>query len=326
MKQWVLAAALCLAVLPPVAGAADPLPSLALGPSETTPLVAELLAINPGGSSLAIAPTPVVPIWSGTSGQLLAIVALPPTLAIDGDVGTSLLPAWLSPEPALGGLRWRNGDGLYADAILGGSRPSFTACALSQRGCVPRFTSGTTSASLGLGWLAPDGSTDLSYGLSWLQSDRDNVATPVFGAPWMATEYSGYGLESQSALFARGSWKLLPDAGFDIGASYGRDRLQPFSSFALPGQALDLDQASLSLGVGAGSLHGIIIGHVMSSDDPALAGKRWTTIDLGVSWRTPWRGEFRFGAQNLWSAPLTPSTEIDPNQGRMPYIQYKQDL
>ena len=71
---------------------------------------------------------------------------------------------------------------------------------------------------------------------------------------------------------------------------------------ALPG--IDIDQLSLSLGVDAGSLRGAIVGHVLRSDDPLLIGKKWTALDLGVSWRTPWRGEISVGAQNLWSAPL----------------------
>ncbi|MGH2551610.1 MAG: hypothetical protein ACRDHN_19665, partial [Thermomicrobiales bacterium] len=94
---------------------------------------------------------------------------------------------------------------------------------------------------------------------------------------------------------------------------------------ALPG--IDLDQLSLSLGLDAGSLRGAIVGHVLRSDDPLLVGNRkWTALDLGVSWRTPWRGEISVGAQNLWSAPLDAPRESDPNQSRMPYIQYRQDL
>ena len=62
------------------------------------------------------------------------------------------------------------------------------------------------------------------------------------------------------------------------------------------------------------------------SDDPMLVGKKWTALDLGVSWRTPWRGEISVGAQNLWSAPLDAPRDADPNQARTPYIQYRQDL
>ena len=59
----------------------------------------------------------------------------------------------------------------------------------------------------------------------------------------------------------------------------------------------------------------------------ALIGKKWTALDLGVSWRTPWRAEISVGAQNLWSAPMdAPRDTTDPSQARTPYIQYRQDL
>ena len=64
---------------------------------------------------------------------------------------------------------------------------------------------------------------------------------------------------------------------------------------------------------------------MLSSDDPALAGKRWTTLDLGVSWRTPWSGELSVGAQNLWTAPIHSPRDAE-SQARTPYIQYRQDL
>ena len=64
--------------------------------------------------------------------------------------------------------------------------------------------------------------------------------------------------------------------------------------------------------------------------DPAAA---WTGFDLGVSWRTPWRGELSFGAENLISRgdinalpDVPPTTEADQSAARTPYVRYKQDL
>ena len=126
------------------------------------------------------------------------------------------------------------------------------------------------------------------------------------------------------SLFARGRWRFDENTALDIGASYGHGNVVQFGS-ALPGIALD--QLSLSLGLDAGSLRGAIVGHVLHSDDPVLVGKKWTALDLGVSWRTPWRGEISVGAQNLWSAPLDAAPrDADPSQARTPYIQYRQDL
>jgi hypothetical protein len=137
-----------------------------------------------------------------------------------------------------------------------------------------------------------------------------------------------YTLDSETSLYARGRWQFEHGPAFDVAASYGRGKISAIG--ALPNAlapGIDLDQLSLSLGLDAGSLRGAIVGHVLSSDDPMLAGKRWTTLDLGVSWRTPWSGELSVGAQNLLSTPLSSSPrDAESQQTRTPYIQYRQDL
>src|SRR5688500_20122585 len=59
----------------PLMGTAQTLPSLA--PESPTPLVERLLAIDPSGQPITAPATPVLPIWSGANGQLLAVVPLP---------------------------------------------------------------------------------------------------------------------------------------------------------------------------------------------------------------------------------------------------------
>jgi len=56
--------------------------------------------------------------------------------------------------------------------------------------------------------------------------------------------------------------------------------------------------------------------------------RRWSAIDLGVTWRLPWRGELSVGAQNVWSSGNAPSSPAgpEPDQSRTPYVQYHQDL
>ena len=130
-------------------------------------------------------------------------------------------------------------------------------------------------------------------------------------------------MTEESALFARGRWRFEQGAALDLTASYGRLHGSPVAGALLP--SVDLDQLSLSLGLDVGSLRGAIVGHVLSSDDPLLVGKRWTTLDLGVSWRTPWAGVLSVGAQNILSAPVNSPRETD-GQARTPYIQYRQDL
>lgn len=326
----------------PLLGTAQALPSLVTPASTPLPLVEQLLSLDSSGRPQA---TPVLPIWSGANGRLLAVVALPrkwtnPTLdmapAYAGPSAWSLAGSALSSST---GLRWQANNGLHADAMLGQYVASLPA-SCDASGCnasASRWSEGATlTGLLGMGWAAADNGLDLSYGLSWLQTqgnpaafDRSvagSIFVPVLTLPGAAS----YSLDDEAALYARGRWRFQQNTALDVAASYGRGHasgLAPFGgSLNAMTPGIDLDQLSLSLGLDAGSLRGAIVGHVLSSDDPAFAGKRWTTLDLGVSWRTPWRGEFSVGAQNLWSNPANAPRDADSSQARTPYIQYRQDL
>ncbi|MEO7324772.1 MAG: hypothetical protein ABIW82_08085 [Dokdonella sp.] len=325
----------------PLMGTAQTLPSLVPETApDKMPLVEQLLALDSAGRPMLAQGSPVLPIWSGSNGQLLAVVALPQTWAISPIDAT---PAYGGPSTwhlagssavSAGGLRWQLGNGFRTEAMLGeylASAPA--ACGVDDCDTsASRWSRVSLAGSLGMGWSSANGGLDVSYGLSWLQSQNgraslgrlavDSGLVPVLTLP----EAQSYALDSEASLYARGRWQFEQGPAFDIAASYGRARVSPIGGVAnafLPG--VDLDQLSLSLGLDAGSLRGAIIGHVVSSDDPVLAGKRWTTLDLGVSWRTPWSGELSVGAQNLWAAPLNAPRDAD-NQARTPYIQYRQDL
>ncbi|MEP7041799.1 MAG: hypothetical protein ABI843_01980 [Dokdonella sp.] len=329
----------------PLAGMAQTLPSLAPTSSEgRTPLVDELLALDSHGQPLLAQGAPVLPIWSGSNGQLLAVVALPREWATSP---LSAAPAYGGPSEwhlagssaaSASGLRWQFGDGLRAEAMLGqylSAAP--VACAADTCGSATasRWSHGSLTAALGMGWSTADGGLDLSYGLSWLQSQgtpttlgslasAGSALVPVLTLP----SAQSFTLDSETSVYARGRWQLESGPAFDVAASYGRGKASAIGSIPntfAPG--IDLDQLSLSLGMDAGSLRGAIVGHVLSSDDPMLAGKHWTTLDLGVSWRTPWSGELSVGAQNLLSSPLNASSrDAESQQTRTPYIQYRQDL
>lgn len=316
---------------------ADELPVLVQNTAPAqTPLVRDLLALDDTARP-ALAPgaaNSIVPIWSGSDGHLLALVAVP------GQWGSPLIGSALgTPGPAdwylLGGtsttpsgLRWQAKNGFHLDALMSESQSMLPSlCGLDCTGRPGGF-----AGSLGLGWMSADGGLDLSYGLSWLQTRDASQGFQGIGAgasvPMLTLpEAMMSGLDQQTALFARGRWQFDDNAALDVGASYGKGTTLPYATLgggALPG--IDIDQLSLSLGVDAGSLRGAIVGHVMRSDDPLIVSRKWTALDLGVSWRTPWRGEISVGAQNLWSAPLDAPRETDPNQARTPYIQYRQDL
>ncbi len=135
-------------------------------------------------------------------------------------------------------------------------------------------------------------------------------------------------LSSSTELNAHGRVDLGARSGIDLGASIGRIRL-------LPGNLLGIgtvDQKALSFGVDRGPLSGSITGRTMQPEANAVNGinpdRRWSAIDLGVTWRLPWRGELSVGAQNVWSSGNAPSGPVgpEPDQSRTPYVQYHQDL
>jgi hypothetical protein len=329
-------AKLLLFLLFPAMGAAQSLPTLV---PVQKPLADQLVASDSSGRPLPAQVTPVLPIWSGVDGQLLAVVALPRGWSAPG---IDALPAggasaWqLAANPVSGtgsGLRWQNGGGLYVNALLGGSLATVpTSCVLSGCDGMP-WSRGALTGSLGMGWVPVSG-LDLSYGLSWMRTQGDaltlgtlalsDLPIPVLALP----DALMLAPDGETAVFVRSRWQFGQGSALDIGASYARSHL---SSVGIMGStfgssSVDLDKLSLSLGLDAGSLRGAIVGHVLSSDDPVLAGKRWTTLDLGISWRTPWSGELSVGAQNLWSAPNSPRDATDTTQARTPYIRYRQDL
>jgi len=310
----------------PLAGTAQ----TALAPVSTTPLVDRLLSTDVDAIS---AGRSVVPIWSGTNGELLALVALPQGW-VDSSVAAT--PAYAGPSTwrladsasSASGLTLQFVNGVHLDALLGRYAPSIAPCAGSCKNVDEGLRWNAASGVLGIGWTSPEGALDLSYGLSWLKSPMTSPGPDALLNPLPALE-NGSGsrwsasMTEESALFARGRWRFEQDAALDLTASYGHLLGSPVAGALLP--SVDLDQLSLSLGLDVGSLRGAIVGHVLSSDDPLLAGKRWTTLDLGVSWRTPWAGVLSVGAQNVLSAQ--PGSPRNPEgQARTPYIQYRQDL
>jgi len=335
---------LSLLLLPLVATAQPWLPHLQ--PERTpVPLIDQLLAPDvapPQG--LLVQGDSVVPVWAGSDGRWLALVALsqpstgpllPLAPTYNGLADWHLMDAG---DVLGGGLRWHLGSGFRIDALLGGYDTRAIPAANCPAGvCVADassvWSSRAVGGSLALGWLSSGGDLDLSYGLSWLESDTAGPLpsdSSLSGLPVLAVPGDSlpYLLDSSTSLVANGRWAWSPDApAIHFGASYGHGRVLAANQPSVLLQPIDLSQASLSLGVGTDTLRGIVVGRMLSSDDPAFAMRRWSALDLGVSWRTPWQGELSVGAQNVWSsAAAAPEDKVDPAQARMPYIQYRQDL
>lgn len=293
--------------------------------------------------------TQVVPVWSDANGRLVALVDFSNTGSLasrwSATAASGIAADWRLIDVSnllSGGLRWQGNQGFHVDALLNQQSWSRNACIGAAADCLfsaPSVPAGTgwMQGTLGLGWTSDNGALDFSYGLSWLRSTEPVMP---WGAPSAALYGNGladlirsesglYQLDSSNGVVANARMQLGDGTLLDLGAGLGRSRLLPFggtpSTLALPG--LDLQETSLSLAISSGSLRGSIIGRTAVSPDPLLTGKRWTTFDFGVSWRTPWQGELSLGTQSQLTPVIDANgrdAEAAPN--RVPYVQYRQDL
>ena len=99
--------------------------------------------------------------------------------------------------------------------------------------------------------------------------------------------------------------------------------------FPIPGKPGQLNEGSLNINWFSGAF-----GTQLSTRILELAGsdQLWGGLDLGLTWRTPWRGTLTFGAKNLVVSGKPPAY-LDPeragdavDQERIPYVRYQQDL
>jgi hypothetical protein len=255
-----------------------------------------------------------VPLWFGADGRLLALKADQSTGA---DVLRKNAPLALHPVDAASvmttGLQYGLGPRLQAHAEV--SEHSWAN--QNQR---------VLGSEVGATYDAGRYSLDVSVGT--VSTSNHNAVLPrvLSGAAPGVDGLSGF--DSSSQFNARGRLALGGKSGIDLGASVGRIHL-------LPGNLLGvnaLDQKALSFGVDHGPLSGVLTGRTMQPEAGIPGGlnadRRWNSIDLGVTWRLPWRGALSVGAQNLWSSGTPSNTPVgpEPDQSRTPYVQYHQDL
>lgn len=337
------------AVMLPVAAAAQSISPPVLVESQR-PIFDRLLSLETSSADGREA-SQIVPLWASPDGRLLAIVAmssrngapaLPPSPAFGGVSDLRVVDAT---RLFSAGLRMRLADGLQAGLTLGQQEmPIYLDAEGSECTTGHCFTallspveSSLQSANADLTWSPSfNPQLEISMGLGWLRNDHalpsigsdQLLASPIDLALLSGSHGAAYQLDSGRNLHATGSWALSPNSSFNLSAALSRAELSPIW-FGLPGADLDWDQISLGVGVSKGSLRGSIVGRINSlGPESGLDEQRWGGIDLGVSWRTPWRGEVTVGAQNLWSVPLAPAPEreTDASRARVPYVQYRQDL
>jgi hypothetical protein len=253
-----------------------------------------------------------VPLWRDSHGRMLMLKA---DRGTTNDSATSLYsPLLLQPLDA--------GNAMAA-GLQYGVGPLQAHAQVSQRSWLNHGTR-VFGSEVGATYDAGDYSVGVSVGAT---------STPHRNAPLPrvlpgAAPGGLYSFDSSNQLNARGRLALGKQTGIDLGASVGRVHL-------LPGNLLGvnvLDQKALSFGVDHGPLSGMLTGRTMQPEagvPGSLYGdRRWNSIDLGVTWRLPWRGSLSVGAQNLWSSGTPANTPVgpEPDQSRTPYVQYHQDL
>lgn len=258
----------------------------------------------------------LLPLWRGNDGRMLMLKA-------DRGVGADALrdetPLAFHAGDAGSlfstGLRYQLAPGMQAHAEISehswANRPA-------------RLIGGEVGATYNAGRY--------SVGLSVATSDANrSVALPRVLPGAVAGVDGLSGFDSSAQFNAHGRLALGSKSGIDLGASVGRIHL-------LPGNVLGvntLDQKALSFGVDRGPISGTLVGRTMQplAGSGGIPGglnpeQRWTSIDLGVTWRLPWQGALSIGAQNLWSSGTPANTPVgpEPDQSRTPYVQYHQDL
>ncbi|HEX6834252.1 MAG TPA: hypothetical protein VF132_12020 [Rudaea sp.] len=305
--------------------------------------------------------TQIMPLWSTPDGRILAIVAMAgngvPSMPLSPQIGSATDWQWVDVTNFVSTgalLRATPNLGVHASFDRAVSyTPVYalptlfcapTANASPQQSCAFNAPAANYSAfRLGTDWTVNDAlDVDFSYGLSWLRRDNSTPLATDLRPGWdlLAAGNSGVvpsliipGGElaniQNSGVSALSHWRLSDTETLNIGASLGHLQFSGMGNLPLA----NFNQATLGVGLSHGSFSGMVVGRVLGPADPINGSQRWSGLDLGISWRTPWQGELRFGAQNVWSSGSLPTLsepattrEIDANQARVPYVQYHQDL
>jgi hypothetical protein len=276
---------------------------------------AQHLLAQPPAQMAAVQPGVVVPLWRGTDGRLLALKA-------DNSSDTDALR-----QSALLALHVVDATNLMTTGLQYGMGPNLQAHAdVSQQSWVNQPFR-VIGSEVGATYASGRYSLGVSVGANSVPDNSNTLLPRVL--PGATPGIDGLSSFDSSTQFnARGRLALGNQSGIDLGASVGR-------IYLLPGNLLGvstLQQKALTFGVDHGSLSGVLIGRSMEPDTGIPGGvspdRRWNSIDLGVTWRLPWRGSLSVGAQNLWSSGTPANTPAgpEPDQSRTPYVQYHQDL
>lgn len=177
----------------------------------------------------------------------------------------------------------------------------------------------------------------LSYGQSWLNESvspwLSYAGSAVSRLPLATVAPAYLGRLEGRGLAIGGQWRLTEASALRLNAAINQLRLHD-NPIAAP---ISFDRTEIGLGMVFGTLSGMLIGHTQShiQTGPQLGSlplPAFSGLDVGISWRTPWRAELSVGARNVISngdpvlLPAPQANVIDAGAARTPYVRYKQDL
>ncbi|HET7162355.1 MAG TPA: hypothetical protein VFI32_06785 [Rhodanobacteraceae bacterium] len=321
-----------------LAGLGLALPLWAFGQTTSMPVIPPVQQASHAKKHAASAP-----VWqhegntlsvtaTGRSGPTVPIGAAAP---LDGQAHSAGAGVHLTTQPGLTAhanvreIRWAPLAPVCAAALPG---------APMNPTCVSPLAEGVQRGEVGAGFAGSGVKFDLSVGQAQSESSTSPALNRRVTLPRVLPAEGGADVaaplwfrnSTATSISAKGQLDVAPNTSLDVGASVGRVRFLPGSGLANDDA---VDQTTLSLGIRHGAVRGAIVGHVLEPDLPGAAldrNQRWSGVDLGISVRLPWRGELNFGAQNVWtsgrSSLLFGPGALAPDQGRVPYVQYHQDL
>ena len=321
-----------LSHVPAVKARMRPTLALALGIALALHGAGALANASPDAAALAGNEGSVaVPVWNSSNGKLEAVLWIDTTtLGARGDTRSAF------------GMRWIGGSNLGSASVSAAPEPGYGLLCGNASGAVDRLGDGCLVTQLGRPAALPAGQLSAQAGTrigrsEWLgfsslrRGSTDSLLPGTSLAarlPELAglTGAPGLGFEEHD-LGIVGELKLGQQGWVRVGGSVARARLMPASGI-LPGSvAPRWNSQTLSVGAGYGALGGEVIGRVVRVPGEPEA---YSTLGLGLTWRTPWAGRLTVGAQNLLSTgdnPVVPRPKSDAREeGRVPYVRYQQDL
>lgn len=321
-----------------LAGLGLALPLWAFGQTTSMPIIPPVRQAPHATRNTASAP-----VWQ-RDGNTLSVTASGRSGAIVP--GSAVTPLDGQTRAAGAGVHLTTKPGITAHANLHEIRwaPLAPACDAALSGapaspaCASPLSEGVQRGEVGAGFTGPGVKFDVSVGQAQSEPTNSPTLNRRAALPRVLPAEGGADVtaplwfrnSTATSISAKGQLDVAPNTSLDLGASLGHVKFLPGSGLAADDT---VDQTTLSLGIRHGAVRGAIVGHVLEPNLPGAAldrNQRWSGIDLGISVRLPWRGELNFGAQNVWTSGRSPLLfgpgAAAPDQGRVPYVQYHQDL